>query len=145
MAKLQMWISSSIYTAKFHTANGQQADNKWLTDDLTANGYKSAHATVCALEHWSTVCCPNICQPFVHKYSSAWIVHRKICWPINQSTVCAQMDIKRLTEIFVNSLTSVIFCCVIDVVSYWLVFQTSRSRTGHCRNSRRGSWILRKR
>ena len=48
------WFTNN-YTAKIF---GQKTDTKRLTNVRTANGYKSAHATVCALKHWSTVCCP---------------------------------------------------------------------------------------
>ena len=42
------------YTAK---SFGQQTDSKRTSDVQTANGYKSAHATVCALKNRTTVCC----------------------------------------------------------------------------------------
>ena len=46
-----------LHSKKLSTANGQHTDSKRTSDVRTANGYKSAHATVCALKHWTTVCC----------------------------------------------------------------------------------------
>ena len=51
--------SHTTYTAK---GFGQQTDSKWSSDVWTGNGYKSAHASVCALKQWTTACCPFAVQ-----------------------------------------------------------------------------------
>ena len=49
-----IYAFSLKYTAK---SFGQHTDSKWTFDVRTAIRYKFAHATVCALKHWTTVCC----------------------------------------------------------------------------------------
>ena len=70
----------------------------------------------------STVCAQMFGCQFVHKCTSAQIVHAVIRWPIYRSTVCAQTDSKRSTEIFVNRLTSAIFCCVVRITAVGMYF-----------------------
>ena len=76
---------------------------------------KSAHATVCALKHRTTVCCPTYrtnvwlfsCDiNCLHspKVLFSWfsLNYLFLFVPIYRSTVCAQTDSKRTSEIFVN-------------------------------------------
>ena len=48
----------------------------------------------------------------MHKCSIAQILHRNIHRLLHQTANVLQMDSKRTSKIFVNRLTSVIFCCV---------------------------------
>ena len=105
-------------------ANGQEADSKQLTDVRTANGYKSAHGTIGALKHQSTVCWAFAVQWMV-LFSCDNCLHSPkvlLFWfslnflfffiLIYQSTFCALKNSKWSTEIFVNRLTSVSLYCV---------------------------------
>ena len=106
-----------LHSKKFLTANGKQTDVRFSANAI---GYKSAHATVCALKHRTTVCCPFTVQhigPMFDFFSCDNCLHSpKVLFflfslnipflfvPIYRSTVCAQTDSKRTSEIFVTRL-----------------------------------------
>ena len=111
---MQTWI---LLSKDFWAANGQQTDSKRTSDVWTANGYKSAHVTVCALKHRTTVCCLFAvqCMDFFlviidcilrnwPKVLFSWfsLNFLFLLVPIYRSTVYAQTDSKRSSEIFVN-------------------------------------------
>ena len=95
-----------------------------MSEVRRANGYKSAHATVCALKHRTTVCCPfavrllcnvsNQCLIFLpmifvyillkYYFLDFQLILFSLLVPIYRWTVCAQTDSKRTSEIFVNRL-----------------------------------------
>ena len=89
---------------------GQKTDTKRLTNVRTANGYKSAHATVCALKHWSTVCCPM--YGFLPVIISCIL---QKCYFLDFHWIFLSfLPIYRCTNDH-NRLTSVIFCCVLHI------------------------------
>ena len=82
----------------------------------TANGWPKYSSTVCAQTNKQTVD-RNIRQPFVHECSvedlcTNVLVHREHSLTNKSVNRCTQTDSKRSTEIFINHLTSVLFCCV---------------------------------